>query len=564
MYKRLYQIWVDIVYFGVQWEMPDELKKRIILSNLASITLALIFLIFNIIQTIYLKRYYITLTSLILILYLSSIPLINKAGFTKLTRISLCVIMPISLIFIVPYDQLTNPDLRDIAFFTVPRFTILAMLVLPATLLDYKNKIKISLGLGIILFCLLFLEEIQDIFVGNTDYGEYQNKRLFLIKFTSVAAFVFLTSGFIFFRRVNQRFEKRIARLLNVEKTSNTELQAANKKLEESHQKISELLTELKKTNNTLVESKSQLEEAYEELQSVEMLTRERAVEIEKQKELIEENNKSILEKNQLLAEAQRKVAEANEELKASNSSLEEMVNERTARLRHANEELLQANQELDLFIYRASHDLRGPIASILGLTKIAKLEEQRNAQMSYLEMLEKTADNANEVLSKLLLVNIVNQAAEHIEIDFEAIVKSLRRIFDKKFAYGGIEFKVDIKPGLCLVSDANLLLIICERLIENAIDFRCNRLNEKPFLKLAITGKDKRIVFEFSDNGIGIASNFYQRIFGMFFRASERSKGNGLGLYIARKASEKLAGEITFDSEIDSGSSFRLILPNK
>ena len=169
-----------------------------------------------------------------------------------------------------------------------------------------------------------------------------------------------------------------------------------------------------------------------------------------------------------------------------------------------------------------------------------------------------------NEVLSKLLLVNIVNQAAEHVNIDFEAITKNLKRIFGQRFEDLGIDFCVEIKEGLKLVSDANLLLIICERLIENGIDFRCNRLNEKPFLKLGITGSGKRVVFEFRDNGIGIANNFYQRIFGMFFRASERSQGNGLGLYIARKAAEKLGGEITFESEIDSGSSFRLILPSQ
>ena len=564
MYRKIYQIWVDIVYFGVQWEMPDSLKKRIILSNLASITLATIFFLFNVIQTIYLQRHYITITISILILYLASIPLLNKAGFISFTRRSLCIIMPVSLIFIVPYDQLTNPELRDIAYFTVPRFTILAMLVLPATLLDYQKKLKMVAGLGIILLCLLFLEEIQGLVVDTLDHEEFRNRKLLLIKFASVSAFIFLTSGFLFFRRVNQRFERRISRLLDKEKTANTDLHAANKKLEESNQKISYLLKELKETNNNLVESKAELEEAYEELQSIELLTRERALEIEKQKEQIEESNRAILEKNQLLADAQRKIAETNEELKASNSSLEEMVSERTARLRRTNENLIQANQELDLFIYRASHDLRGPIASILGLTKIAKIEEQRNAQMSYLEMLEKTADNANEVLSKLLLVNIVNQAAEHLEIDFDAIIKNLRRIFNKRLLELDIDFQVVVKEGLQLVSDANLLLIICERLIENAIDFRCNRLNERPFLKLQITGSGSRVVFEFRDNGIGIASNFYQRIFGMFFRASERSQGNGLGLYIAKKAAEKLGGEITFESQIDSGSSFRLILPNE
>ena len=564
MYGKIYQIWVDIVYFGVQWEMPDGLKKRIILSNLASITLTTIFFLFNVFQTIFLQRYYITIAISALIVYLASIPFLNRAGFNSLARRSLCIIMPVSLIFIVPYDQLTRPELRDIAYYTVPRFTILAMLVLPATLLDYQNKLKMGAGLGIVLVCLLFLEEIQGLVFDSGNYEEYRNRRLLLIKFASVSAFVFLTSGFLFFRRVNQRFERRISRLLEKEKTNNTDLHAANKKLEKSNEKISELLNELKETNNNLLESKTELEEAYEELQSVELLTRERALEIEKQKEQIEESNRAILEKNQLLAAAQQKIAETNEELKASNSSLEEMVSERTARLRRTNENLIQANQELDLFIYRASHDLRGPIASILGLTKIAKIEEQRHAQLSYLEMLEKTADNANEVLSKLLLVNIVNQAAEHLDINFDAIVKNLRRIFSKRLKELNIDFHVEVKEGLKLVSDPNLLLIICERLIENAIDFRCNRLNEKPYLKLLITGSGNRVVFEFLDNGIGIAGSFYHRIFSMFFRASERSQGNGLGLYIAKKASEKLGGEITFESEVDAGSSFRLILPSE
>jgi K+-sensing histidine kinase KdpD len=436
------------------------------------------------------------------------------------------------------------------------------MLVLPATLLDYANKLKIILGLSVILFCLLFLEDIQNILVQNSDYDEPRENQIMLIKIASVSAFVFLTSGFVFFRRVNQRFEKRINRLLNKEISTNTELQAANEKLEESNQKISELLHEIKETNNNLIASKAELEEAYDELKSAEMLTRERALEIERQKEQIEQNHKAIIEKNQLLADAQQRIAEANEELKASNSSLEETVNERTAKLRHANEELLLANQELDLFIYRASHDLRGPIASILGLTKIAKLEEQRSAQISYLEMLEKTANNANEVLSKLLLVNIVNQAAEHEIIDFKEMKEHIHQIFDHRFQLFNISFSLQVKDIVELKSDANLLFIVCERLIENALDFRCNRLDEKPYLKIFISAESENVVFEFKDNGIGIFKNFYQRIFGMFFRASERSQGNGLGLYIAKKASEKLGAQIQVESEIDVGSSFKLIIP--
>ncbi len=564
MFKRLYQILVDIVYFGVEWEMPDGLKKRIILSNLASITLALIFLLFDIIQIIYLKRLYMAVLTSGLIVYLLSIPLFNRAGFSTFTRVSLCIIMPVAMMFMVPYEQLLNAEARDIAFYSVPRFTILAMLVLPASLMDFNKKQGIFTGLGFVLICLLFLENIHNLFVEDDAVVTHLANRILLVKLASIAAFIFLSSGFVFFRRVNQRFEKRIARLLKKEKENNSSLQAANFKLGESNEKISELLSELKLANNHLVESQAELEEAYEELQSIELLTRERALEIEHQKGQIEQNNKSILEKNELLAAAQKKIAETNEELKASNSSLEETVNERTARLRFANEELVQSNQELDLFIYRASHDLRGPIASILGLTKIAILEEDKSAQHTYLEMLENTANNANEVLSKLLLVNIVNQAAEYATIKFDTLDQNIRKIFCSQFEELGVEFEFIVKNKVKLISDVNLLMIICERLIENALDFRCNRLKEKPFLKLQITSNDNNVIFEFIDNGIGIATNFYQRIFGMFFRASERSQGNGLGLYIARKAAEKLKGEITFESEVDAGSSFRLVLPKE
>ncbi len=563
MFKELYKKLIQIIYFGVYWEMPDGLKKRVILSNLASITLAIILLAFNIIQTIYLEKYYVTITTSFLIVYLASIPIFNKAGFINFTRISLCIIMPLAFVFIVPYNQLINADDRNIAFYTVPRFTILAMLVLPATLLDSRKKLKNALGLSIIMFSLLFFEEIQGLFFGRNDVYEPLQKRLYFVKLASLASFVFLTLGFVFLRRVNQRFEKRISRLLRSEKDSNNELQEINLKLESSHAKNTELLNKLKDTNNSLVDSQADLQEAYEELQSAELLTRERAREIEIQKEEIEKNHKEIIEKNQLLADAQSNIKKTNEELKASNLSLEKMVNERTTKLKKTNEELILANHELDLFIYRASHDLRGPIASILGLSQIAQLEVDHEEQMSYLKILQDTANNANQILAKLLLVNVINQATEQSEIDFYQIIDIIQNDFGKKFSDLEITFETNIEKGLKLTSDMNLLLIVCERLIENSLAFRAN-IDKNPFIRLSFYRKDGKVVMEVEDNGIGIPLNFYHKIFSMFFRASEKSKGNGLGLYIARKAAEKLQSDITFDSKVDVGTKFYLILPEE
>ncbi|MDN5203981.1 ATP-binding protein [Fulvivirgaceae bacterium BMA10] len=580
MYQRLYQIWIKIIYYGVHSEMEDALKKSIILSNLASISLAFIFITFNIVQTFLVGKYYVSIMTGLISLYLISIPILNRASYVNFTRISMCFVMPISLMFVVPLEHLTNPDSRDITYYTVPRFTILAMMVLPSTLLNYKKRFKVIAALGVIVLCLLFLEEIHSLFSRNYQYSTFELKRLYMIKAVSLATFFFLTLGFTFFRRVNIRFERRVSNLLDAEKTANYKLQVSkheleeayeelhaseantrekaekivlqHRALEESHRKISELLKELKQTNNELLESQAELEEAYEELQSAESITRERAQEIEHQKNEIER-------KNRLLAVAQERIKETNEELMVINSSLEEKVNMRTKELMETNEELLLANQELDLFIYRASHDLRGPIASILGLTKIAKLEDQKDAHAGYFMMLEKTANNANDILSKLLLVNVVNQAADCTNIDFKVLINNLRENFDGELKRYSIDFKANIETDACLVSDVNHIMIICERLLENAIHFRSNGKRGTPYVHMNIKKAENGAIFEIEDNGIGIAKNFHQRIFGMFFRASERSKGNGLGLYIARKAIDRLGGAIMVESEPGVGSTFRV-----
>jgi signal transduction histidine kinase len=79
----------------------------------------------------------------------------------------------------------------------------------------------------------------------------------------------------------------------------------------------------------------------------------------------------------------------------------------------------------------------------------------------------------------------------------------------------------------------------------------------------VAIAEEDHEIVLAVSDNGQGIAAQYHEQIFNMYFRGSENSKGNGLGLYIVKKATEKLKGRIVFESVFNEGSTFKIILPN-
>jgi signal transduction histidine kinase len=83
------------------------------------------------------------------------------------------------------------------------------------------------------------------------------------------------------------------------------------------------------------------------------------------------------------------------------------------------------------------------------------------------------------------------------------------------------------------------------------------------PEVRVQISINDKFAQIRFSDNGIGIDEQSISRIFDMFYRATEQSTGSGIGLYIVKNAVEKLGGRITVESEVGSGTTFTILLPN-
>jgi signal transduction histidine kinase len=103
------------------------------------------------------------------------------------------------------------------------------------------------------------------------------------------------------------------------------------------------------------------------------------------------------------------------------------------------------------------------------------------------------------------------------------------------------------------------MIKIIIDNLVENAISF-CGKPD--PFIKLKAWQENDFVVLEVSDNGQGIDPQYQDRIFEMYFRGNEHSKGNGLGLFIVKKSVEKLSGTITLISEYMKGSTFTIKLP--
>jgi signal transduction histidine kinase len=269
----------------------------------------------------------------------------------------------------------------------------------------------------------------------------------------------------------------------------------------------------------------------------------------EKNRELeikVKERTQSLEEKNKELEIAQHLIKEQNEELAAINTGLEAMVQSRTKELNMINEALERSNKELDFFIYRTAHDIRGPLARVLGLCHVGLLEIADDTAIDYLKKLQVNAQSLNHILSRLSAVYQINT----IDIKYEPINLSqlTQDILKELTFYEGFEnlsFFVKVSKKQVVETDKRLLKFVLMNLIENAIKFQKLDSPQKGKVWIDVSQKDGRIIVNIKDDGIGIPPEDVPNIFEMFSRAALKYNNAGLGLYMVKISVEKLNGKI-------------------
>ncbi|MFN7494695.1 MAG: tetratricopeptide repeat protein [Cyclobacteriaceae bacterium] len=265
--------------------------------------------------------------------------------------------------------------------------------------------------------------------------------------------------------------------------------------------------------------------------------------------------NRELREQQEEIQAQSEELQEANYMIANINKSLEEKVEVRTS-------ELKQAYKELDTFFYRSSHDFRRPITTFLGLAGVAKITVKDPVSLELFEKVSETAGSLDKMLQKLQSISDVgSQQMIYKDVFLDELVRETEEGLSELIKRKGIQVRKEIRQNVSFVSYPAMVKIIFENLIENSVHFA---ITENPFIKIAITVTEAEAIIEVQDNGEGILEEYQPRIFEMYFRANERSKGNGLGLYIARKAVEKLNGSITFTSQYAHGSTFTVTLPNQ
>ena len=223
-------------------------------------------------------------------------------------------------------------------------------------------------------------------------------------------------------------------------------------------------------------------------------------------------------------------------------------------------DQLLNINKELEAFLYKSSHNLKGPAASISGLVSIAMHEVKDESAVKYLNMIKESTEKLNFVLNDLLNVNKIKLGhLEYSEISVEPIINDVMEAL--KFLAGShdVTINLSIKHKKQLTSDKSMVYSIFQNLIENSIKYSGK---DNPYLNIYSKDVKNGIEFTFEDNGQGIPENAQDKIFNMFFRANDLQKGSGLGLYIVKTAVQKLGGNILLTSEMRKGSTFKIFLP--
>jgi signal transduction histidine kinase len=267
--------------------------------------------------------------------------------------------------------------------------------------------------------------------------------------------------------------------------------------------------------------------------------------------------------------------SKAENELKLFNQNLENMVQERTRALNEeintrkttenelvqTNKELSKRNTELDNFVYSVSHDLRAPIASVLGLINLARSDKDQSMKRVYLDKIYSSALQQDAFIKEILDQSRNSRLeVKKEEIQFEPLIEETFNQLKFATATGtAVEKIVTVKQSEAFYSDRWRLKVILNNIISNSIRYRNGR---DPVIKVDVEIDNHKAIVEIQDNGRGIPKEHIDKVCQMFYRATDEGAGSGLGLYIVKETIQKLHGDIQIESIEGKGTLIKLEIP--
>ena len=228
------------------------------------------------------------------------------------------------------------------------------------------------------------------------------------------------------------------------------------------------------------------------------------------------------------------------------------------------NIQLKKTNSELDSFVYSASHELRAPLASVLGLINLILTEENKPSLVTNLNMMEKSIIRLDDFIKDIIEYSRNKHLKVNVEtINFTNLIESSIESLWYLENTNKINIEISVNDKVSFVSDSKRISIVLNNFISNAIKYH-DIEKKAPSIWLDVTTTKKEAIIIIKDNGLGIEEKEIDNIFNMFYRVSSRIMGSGIGLFIVKEVLTKLNGSMVVESKLGEGSMFTIKIPNE
>jgi signal transduction histidine kinase len=326
---------------------------------------------------------------------------------------------------------------------------------------------------------------------------------------------------------------------------------------------LAEKLKESETERSNLLEGQNQL---------LERNVHDRTQEILAQNEEIKSQNEEIVSHNEHLVAQQNEIEkqaiqllEKNKELErirtvilSKNDSLSTEIERQNQNLSSANKELLEQNDRLEQFAYIISHNLRAPIARLIGLTSIANVDDREDTT-KVLGMIQHSSQELDTIVRDLTGILSIQRLSPtlYTEIDLQTLLEKVKSILAKEIheTAAVIDRKLEVKT---LYSLGPYIESIFLNLLSNSIKYR----HPDRALRISVRAnkKNENILLAFEDNGLGFDMEKNGRnVFNLYKRFHFHVEGKGIGLFLVKTQVEALGGTVTVNSQIDRGTTFEI-----
>lgn len=297
-----------------------------------------------------------------------------------------------------------------------------------------------------------------------------------------------------------------------------------------------------KKINKTLTKQNDKVEAQKEEIES--------------QKEYLELNLKE-------LERAKNVISSQKEELEILNEKLAGTVDKRNIELKTVNERLRTTSLELDNFIYKSSHDIKGPIVRLMGICNLALRDVEDTKALNYFSMLDKAALRLNVIIEELKLISELNdKTIENSQIDFRSIIQESFNEVVYIENIKNFDLIITIERNLVFYSDASLIRLIAFNLLQNSVQFMKSENITHYKIEFALAPHSKSISMIFKLFDLRLIDEESNKLINGFSKAQNQFENISIGLYTVKQCIQKLNGSFHIQSNAQKNTIFEIELP--